>query len=228
MTSEREDREVFDLAELERAHEIVGQAVPPTPAHAWPLLGAAARHARRGQAREPHADRRLQGARRAGLSRPAEAGAAEHARDHFRHARQSRAEPCLRRRPSRRSGGDLCAARQFGREEPRHARVRRRTGRAWRGLSGGRRRSRAPRPVRRPAHGAVVPSRPRARRRDLCARIAARGARSRRALCADRAGLGDLRLHHGARSARAAKPRSSACSRPKRRPTRCRLRPARS
>jgi threonine dehydratase len=29
---------VFNLAELERAHEIVGQAVPPTPAHAWPLL----------------------------------------------------------------------------------------------------------------------------------------------------------------------------------------------
>jgi threonine dehydratase len=29
---------MFDLAELERAHGIVGQAVPPTPAHAWPLL----------------------------------------------------------------------------------------------------------------------------------------------------------------------------------------------
>src|SRR6476659_4245497 len=29
---------MFDLAELERAHEIVGQAVLPTPAHAWPLL----------------------------------------------------------------------------------------------------------------------------------------------------------------------------------------------
>ena len=29
---------MFDLAELERAHEIVGRAVPPTPAHAWPLL----------------------------------------------------------------------------------------------------------------------------------------------------------------------------------------------
>jgi threonine dehydratase len=29
---------MFDLAELERAHEIVGQAVTPTPAHAWPLL----------------------------------------------------------------------------------------------------------------------------------------------------------------------------------------------
>src|SRR4029450_6794610 len=40
MTTVQEDRDadMFDLAELERAHEIVGQAVPPTPAHAWPLL----------------------------------------------------------------------------------------------------------------------------------------------------------------------------------------------
>ena len=29
---------MFDLAELERAHAIVGEAMPPTPAHAWPLL----------------------------------------------------------------------------------------------------------------------------------------------------------------------------------------------
>src|SRR5882757_8758404 len=29
---------MFDLEQLERAHEIVGQAVSPTPAHAWPLL----------------------------------------------------------------------------------------------------------------------------------------------------------------------------------------------
>src|SRR6195256_665825 len=29
---------MFDLKQLERAHEIVGQAVSPTPAHAWPLL----------------------------------------------------------------------------------------------------------------------------------------------------------------------------------------------
>ncbi|WP_396604637.1 threonine dehydratase [Bradyrhizobium sp. YCK136] len=29
---------MFDLKELERAHAIVGQAVPATPAHAWPLL----------------------------------------------------------------------------------------------------------------------------------------------------------------------------------------------
>src|SRR5690242_10353387 len=29
---------MFNLAELEAAHELVRQAVPPTPAHAWPLL----------------------------------------------------------------------------------------------------------------------------------------------------------------------------------------------
>src|SRR4029077_14992953 len=29
---------MFDLRELERAREVVGSAVPPTPAHAWPLL----------------------------------------------------------------------------------------------------------------------------------------------------------------------------------------------
>jgi threonine dehydratase len=33
-----EGKRMFDLRELERAHEIVGHAVPPTPAHAWPLL----------------------------------------------------------------------------------------------------------------------------------------------------------------------------------------------
>ena len=29
---------MFDLVELEQAHEIVAAAMPPTPAHAWPLL----------------------------------------------------------------------------------------------------------------------------------------------------------------------------------------------
>jgi threonine dehydratase len=29
---------MFDLKQLEQAHEVVGRAVPPTPAHAWPLL----------------------------------------------------------------------------------------------------------------------------------------------------------------------------------------------
>ena len=29
---------MFDLQQLERAREIVGAAMPPTPAHLWPLL----------------------------------------------------------------------------------------------------------------------------------------------------------------------------------------------
>src|SRR3954471_17854204 len=29
---------MFDLGQLERAHQVVGAAMPPTPAHAWPLL----------------------------------------------------------------------------------------------------------------------------------------------------------------------------------------------
>ena len=29
---------MFDLEQLERAHAVVGAAVQPTPAHAWPLL----------------------------------------------------------------------------------------------------------------------------------------------------------------------------------------------
>ena len=29
---------MFDLDQLERAHGVVGEAMPPTPAHAWPLL----------------------------------------------------------------------------------------------------------------------------------------------------------------------------------------------
>jgi threonine dehydratase len=29
---------MFDLRQLERAQEVVGAAMPPTPAHAWPLL----------------------------------------------------------------------------------------------------------------------------------------------------------------------------------------------
>jgi threonine dehydratase len=31
---------MFDLADLEQAHALVGAAVPPTPAYAWPLLAA--------------------------------------------------------------------------------------------------------------------------------------------------------------------------------------------
>ena len=220
---------MFDLAELERAHEIVGQAVPPTPAHAWPLLAqrlgtsVVVKH----ENHTPIGAFKVRGGL-VYLDR-LKRERAEYARDHFRHARQSRAEPCLRRPavtafraviyvPRGNSVEKNRAMRAFGAELVEHGED----------FQAAAEEAAAPRPVRRPAHGAVVPSRPRARRRDLCARIAARGARSRRALCADRAGLGDLRLHHGARSARPARPRSSACSRPKRRPTRCRSRPARS
>jgi len=38
MREDRLEAKMFDLRELERAHGIVGAAVPPTPAHAWPLL----------------------------------------------------------------------------------------------------------------------------------------------------------------------------------------------
>ena len=61
---------MFDLRELERAHAIVGAAVPPTPALCLAAAGQARRRRSLGQAREPHADRRLQGARRTGLCRP--------------------------------------------------------------------------------------------------------------------------------------------------------------
>jgi threonine dehydratase len=32
------EAKMFDLSQLERAHTVVGAAMPPTPAHAWPLL----------------------------------------------------------------------------------------------------------------------------------------------------------------------------------------------
>ena len=151
----REASAMFDLATRTRARIVgAGGAADAGACLAAAVASGSAR--RRRQAREPHADRRLQGARRAGLSRPAEARAAEHARIDFGHARQSRPEPRLRRRPPRRAGDDLCAARQFGREEPRHARVRRRTGRAWRGFSG----RRAKKPSAAPSSTALhmVPS----------------------------------------------------------------------
>jgi threonine dehydratase len=38
MREDRLEAKMFDLGQLERAHEVVGAAMPPTPAHAWPLL----------------------------------------------------------------------------------------------------------------------------------------------------------------------------------------------
>ena len=109
------------------------------------------RHARRGQAREPHADRRLQGARRAGLSRPAEARAAEYARDHLRHdaaitGRASLSRPAATAFrpmiyvPRGNSVEKNRAMRAFGAELVEHGED----------FQAAARRSRAPRPVRRP------------------------------------------------------------------------------
>ena len=136
---------MFDLAQLERAH---GDRRRGDAADAGACVAAAcraARRARRRQAREPHADRRLQGARRAGLCRPPEARAAGTRRHYLGDPRQSRPEPRLRGGPLRLAGDDLRAARQFGREEPRHAGVRRQPGRTRRGFPGRPRGGRAPR-----------------------------------------------------------------------------------
>src|SRR5258707_6781902 len=36
--NDRQEAEMFDLQQLERAHAVVAAAMPPTPAHRWPLL----------------------------------------------------------------------------------------------------------------------------------------------------------------------------------------------
>ena len=116
---------MFDLRQLERAQGIVGAAMPPTPAHAWPLLserlGATAivKH----ENHTPTGAFKVRGGLvyvdRLKRERP------RHRRADLGDARQSRPEPRLRGEPLWRAGDDLRAARQFGREEPRDAGVRR-------------------------------------------------------------------------------------------------------
>ena len=163
----------------------------------------AARRDRHRQAREPHADRRLQGARRAGLCRAAEARAVRHAGlisatrgnhgQSLAFAASRYGVPVTIYVPHGNSVEKNRAMRAFGANLVEHGED----------FQSAREEAERRAEARRPRNGAVVPSRPRAGRRDLCARTAARSARSRRALCADRAGLRHLRLHPGARSARA-------------------------
>ncbi len=80
-------RQMFDLRELERAHAVVGTRGAADAGACVAAAGAAARHACRRQAREPHADRRLQGARRAGLCRSPEARTADTRRESSRRRR---------------------------------------------------------------------------------------------------------------------------------------------
>ena len=80
-----------------------------------------------------------EGARRAGLSGPAGSGAAKYARDHFRHARPT----WIRAFAAGRHGVPAVIYVPKGNSVEKNRamrRDRRRTGRAWRGLSGGRRR----------------------------------------------------------------------------------------
>ena len=190
---------MFSLQEIRRAHEVVLQALAPDTGAELAAPRRAARRRGRGQAREPSADRRLQGARRPHLRRRADQARAGDARVDFGDARQSWPEPRLRRAARRASGDDPRAAGQFDREKRRHARARRRIDRVRARLSGGARGGDAARERARSAPGSVVPPRSGARRLDLRVRASERTSGPRRALRSDRSGLGNLRLHRGAR-----------------------------
>ena len=195
---------MFDLPQLERAQEVVAAAMPPTPAHAWPLLARAARRRRRGQAREPHADRRLQGARRAGLCRPPEARAAADLTGIISATTGNHGQslafaagrynlPVTIYVPHGNSVEKNRAMRAFGATLIEHgqdfeaARDEAEASRRDAGLKDDSLRS-----IAILCLGSF----------DLRARTVSRsGSGSRRALRADRSGLGHFRLHHGARSA---------------------------
>ena len=117
---------MFTLDEVETASALVHRYMPPTPQFAWPLL------ARRfgGEIVVKHENHtpvgafKLRGgivyAERLKRERPEVKGIVS------RDARQSWAEPRLRRLDLRHAGGDRRATRQFGGKERRHAGARRR------------------------------------------------------------------------------------------------------
>ena len=130
MREDRLEAKMFDLRQLERAHAIVGQAVPPTPAHAWPLLAerlgtpVTVKH----ENHAPTGAFKVRGGlvylERLKREQPGVPGIISATRGN--HGQSL----CFRGPSPRRARDHLRAARQFDREEPRHARVRRRTGRA--------------------------------------------------------------------------------------------------
>ena len=194
---------MFSLEETRKAHEVVLAALRPTPAFSWPLLAArlGAEVVVKHENHQPTGAFKVRG----GLTY---------------------VEALMRREPQAKGlvsatrgnhGQSLAfAGRRFGLsvtivvphgnsrgEERRDAGARRRAHRARRRTSRRRARRRCgSRTTRGPAHGPLVPSRPRARRLDLRARALERASRSRRALRSDRPGLGDLRLHRRPRRAR--------------------------
>ena len=170
------------------------------------LLAAAQRAHRRGdlgQAREPHPDRRVQAPRRAGLYGPAAprepggAGGDRGDKGQFRPERRGRGAP------GRAAPGGRGAARQQPREERGHEGAGRRAGRPWRRFPGIARTCRGAGRCARPPHGPLLRLAAGAGDGDLCAGAVPQRPRPRRGLCADRARLGHLRGHRGARRARA-------------------------
>jgi threonine dehydratase len=112
------------LREIEDAARVVYREFQATPQYRWGLSSQRLGTDVLGQAREPHAGRRLQGARRADLFRALVQRQRRTARRHQRHARQPR--PVGRLGRARRHGV-AChhrrAARQFAGEERGHARA---------------------------------------------------------------------------------------------------------
>ena len=206
------DRRCSPSPSSKRSLPIVRAAMPPTPQYAWPLLKAAHRRRCRGQAREPHADRRLQGARRARLCRAPQARAQPHVKGIVTATRGNHGQSLrvrLRARRHRLHGGG--AVRQFDREERRHAGVRRRADRARprlrrgaRARRGDRRRSAATSTANRSTRTWCSASRP--TRYELFTAEPDLDA----VLRADRARLRHLRRDRRARRARATRRRCSA------------------
>ena len=188
-------------------------------------VGGANRARRRRQAREPHADRRVQSPWRARLYGSFAARRRKTQRRRHGDTRQSRPVGGARRRALRHSGGDRDPGRKFTREERGDGGLRRRTGHRRQGFRREPRGRRADPARARLSFRAVVSPRPGDGRRDLRAGIVRQPRRPRRGLCADRHGLRHQRPDHGARSSRRCAPRSSAWSRTTRRPTPCRSRP---
>ena len=160
---------------------------------------AARRRRDLGQAREPPADRRLQGARRPHLHPPPAPRPAERPGRHRRHPRQPRPEHRLRRAPVRPALRGGRAARQQPVQERRHARL-------WRGAD--RDRPRFPGHLRgdpgdrrgaQAAFRALVPPLAAGRGCDLRLGTDAGGPGPGDDLCADRARLRHLLHHPGAR-----------------------------
>ena len=203
---------------------------PDHAADAAICVAAAARtHRSRdlGQARKPHPDRRLQGARRVDVSRCARDIGPQGRRPDLGDARQSRPIHRLCRWTLRHSRDDRRAATAT---IPRRMPPCRRSAPNW--SSTARISTRRARKRSGLAETARIGTRPfvrcqaRRRRRDLRARIVPRRARSRHRLCPDRHGVRHLRHDFGARSAGAEDTRSSASAPPMRRPMPCPSPPA--